>query len=87
MSKHISQREARRLRQRVNELEATLQRFYHQWGAEFVGGTHLHTIPRSDVPDLLFGAVHAARKLRHAVAVNAHSDGLKFYGLPLDVEQ
>ena len=82
----ISQREARRLRRRVLELETTLNRFYHQCGADFIGGTHLATVHPDAVPAKVFGMIEAARRLRHAVAVNAHNDGLKFYGLPLDVK-
>jgi hypothetical protein len=79
----VSQREAHRLRKRVAELERTLQRFYNAWGSDFIGGTHLGTVPPDAVGQRLFGALEAARKLKHAVCINAHNDGVKFYALPL----
>ena len=80
----ISQREARRLKKRVEQLERTLNGYYHAWGDSFVGGTHLGTVPpEAALGRQLFGALEAARKLRHAVVINAHPDGVKFYALPL----
>lgn len=80
---HISQREARRLQKRVEALEETLNEQRNAWGAGFIGGVHLGTTPLDVVGERLFGALEAARKLNHAVVVNAHSDGVKFYALPL----
>lgn len=80
---NISQREAKRLMKRVKDLELIINDQRHAWAAEFVSGTHLGTWPRASVGDELFGAIQAARKLRHAVVINAQSDGVKFYALPL----
>lgn len=77
----ISQREARRLRKRVAELENERDYQRRFWGAEFIGGTHLATV--TNIDSKTFGGIEAARKLKHAVVVNAHSDGVKFYALPL----
>lgn len=77
----ISQREARRLRKRLGELErAELQR-RNAWANGWPGGVHLGaTLPS----DELRGAIKTARKLRHAVVATVTDNGMvQFYALPL----
>lgn len=82
MSKGISQREARALRKRVEELtnERNMQR--RAWGRQYPGGVHLGTL---GIDDTWFrGRIEGARLLGHAVIVTEESDGkLKFFALPL----
>lgn len=79
----ISQREARRLRKRVAELERVIDNQRNAWAADYINGTHLVTVERGIIGFEAFGMLAAARKLKHAVVINAHSDGVKFYALPL----
>lgn len=77
----ISQREARKLRQRIEALEReiTLQR--RVWNQEYVHGVEIarHAFPHDFVPE----AVKVARKLGHAVVcVGDDTDTLRFIALP-----
>ena len=80
----ISQREERRLRKRVDELETVLYRQKCRWAADFPGGTHLGTISMPE-RGWLRGRIEAARMLNHAVVVTVpNSDNnVEFYALPL----
>lgn len=62
----ISQREARTLKKRVIELEATLQKQRGRWASEWPGGTHIDTI---NVQPVEWHIVSTARLLGHAVVV------------------
>lgn len=83
MTKHISQREARRLRRRVVELEEQEFRRRNAWAGEWFGGVEIARIQLlrdSAVPT----AIKTARKLTHAVIVIAEAnDELRFVALPL----
>lgn len=82
MSKPISQRQAREYRKRAKELEDQLDRQRRRWGAEFIGGTHLGTLPYER--DWFIGRIESARMLGHAIIVTEEGDGkLKFLALPL----
>ena len=77
----ISQREARRLKKRVTELEDVINRQRRKWSADYVGGVHLGELTRER--DWLTGRIEGARMLSHAVVVTEESDGkLNFYALP-----
>ena len=86
MSKPISQREARRLRKRVHDLELAEQERRYCWAQEWVGGTMLGCVQFADHLELL-GRIRAARMLNHAVVVTADaasdSCGIRFHALPL----
>lgn len=78
MARRISQREARRLRQRVEELE----RLEHQRRNAFVSdwpGVNIATLMCADVAS----KVHVARLLEHAVCVQERNNELRFYAVPL----
>lgn len=62
----ISQREARRLRARVGQLEDTMRRQTNAWVSQYPGVD----IGSIDVPNWLFYSIHTAKKLGHAVVVS-----------------
>lgn len=82
MSK-ISQREARRLRKRVDELEEIIQKQHRSWSSSYPGGTHIATQPYNAETDFLPAIVKVSRQLGHAVVVVNDGPKLMFYGLPL----
>lgn len=79
----ISQREARRLRKRVEELEIQEQTRLSRWSSEWMGGTvivYAKWKPQDSIPV----AVRTARALNHAVVATADNDGtVRFHALPL----
>lgn len=77
----ISQREARRLKKRVDELEGVLDKMNNSWVGEWPRGCHLDTIT---VKSEEFHIVRTARKLGHAVVlVPSEYPKLHVYGCPL----
>ena len=81
----ISQREAGRLKKRVERLEGIIKSQRNKWAADYPGGTHLGTITRDR--DWFSGRIESARLLGHAVVVIEQSDGvMRFYALPLPIE-
>jgi hypothetical protein len=82
---HISRREARRLKKRVEELEKILDEQKRSWAREWPGGVHLGTI---DCTHKDYDTkVLVARKLGHAVVLTHHNtDKLEMYALPLPVK-
>jgi len=80
----ISQREARRLRKRVDELEEVIRKQHMNWVRDWPGGVHIGTIDCTHKDyDTKVGV---ARKLGHAVVVTGHkSDALEMFALPLPV--
>jgi hypothetical protein len=79
----ISQREARRLQRRVEELEAQERRRRNAWLQDWPGGAHILTLNQPD--ELAGGGCLIARKLGHAVVVVPSDDlrELRLYALPL----
>lgn len=70
--KKISQREARRLRKRVQELEATRNRELDAWKREYPGGRHCATF--TTTPELQ-GRFWAFQSMQHVlVARYDHGD-------------
>lgn len=78
----ISQREARRLRKRVQELEELLTRERRTWGAEYPGGVNIASAAYGK-DTTVNAAVMTARKLGHAVVCVADDASVRFYALPL----
>jgi len=66
VAKKISQAEARALKRKVAELEQVLKTQRDAWLREWPNGIHLDSI---QVSDALYGKLHVARKLKHAVVV------------------
>lgn len=81
-NKWISQREARRLRNKVRELEhqqETQLRIYDRWCDEFPGGIHL--VQGVQLSPECKGRVDAARLLRHAVVMVNRNGGYDLYAV------
>lgn len=79
----ISQREARRLRKRVTELETHLDHQRRSWSQEYVGGVEI-TRTQWKAEDVVPTAIRTARKLDHAVVCVGDDGGLiRFIALPL----
>jgi hypothetical protein len=77
----ISQREAYRLKKRVEQLERARDLQRSAWAAEWVGGVHLKRLTVDAAP---YTAVLTARKLGHAVVVTCQNDNtLDLFALPL----
>lgn len=88
MAKRISQREARRLRKRVEELERQQNQQRSRWAQEFVGGTQIATDQHGNAQSPVPVAVRTARMLRHAVVVvGDETANLRFFALPLPEAQ
>lgn len=81
MSKPISQREARRLRKRVQELEGMIAQQQSGWARDFPGGTNFWTIQR--LSEASVAAIGTARRLGHAVVVVNVNDELRCFSLPV----
>lgn len=83
----ISQREAQRLRKRVEALEAQITGQRSRYVSAWPGGTHIGTIPLER--SFLSGRVEAARMLGHAVVITSpNNDGkLELYALPLPEQE
>lgn len=82
MTTKISQREARQLRKRVEELESSLRRQRYVWGGDFRGGVHLGDIT-FQVDACIVAQALAARKLGHAVVLTVRNlKEVSLYALP-----
>lgn len=77
MRRHISQREAHQLKNRVQKLENILKDQRNAWTRGWPGGADLGSIV---LPDRLAGSVEAARRLEHAVVVTLSGSQASFYG-------
>jgi len=80
----ISQREARRLRKRVEEFESQQDGQRRAWSADWPGGVEIarHTFDSSSAP--VPTAVRVARRLGHAVvAVGDEGGWIRFMALPV----
>ena len=75
----ISQREARRLRKRVAELERREEARNGQWSSEYPGGVNFWNL-KADPGT--WNAVKVAQLLKHAVVVKTSDDvTLRFYAI------
>lgn len=79
----ISQREARRLKKRVAELEKMDEGRRKSWQSDYPGGVFLTGIT---VQPSVHAMAHTARKLGHAVVVTTNGENVvQFYALKLSV--
>lgn len=80
----ISQREARRLRGRVQELETVLEQQRRVWARDWPGGIHVWT--EKDQNAETMATFRTARKLGHAVVAVADHDTavIRFYAVNPD---
>ena len=78
----ISQREARRLRKRVAELEDQDDSRRLRWAGDWPGGVEIARVQFSEMGAPM--AIRTARKLKHAVvAIENGSCEVRFLALPL----
>lgn len=82
--KKISQREARRMKRRIAELERTLDDQRKAWMSDWPGGIYIDScrLPSDTAPQ----SVRIARMLGHAVVAIDAGDELRFHALPLAKE-
>jgi hypothetical protein len=73
--KKISQREARKLRKRVAELEKRNEQNANAWAREYIGGVH---VANATVSDVSHAICRTARKLGHALVAVPGSDNGKY---------
>lgn len=73
--KTISQREARRLQQRVAKLENQLDMQRANWSNDWPGGINIDTMT---VKEAEFSIADTARKLGHAVVVIPRANGSNY---------
>ena len=76
----ISQREARRLRARVKELEEVRAAERRAYSRNYPGGTHLGSLTLD--ADWFRGRLEAAQLLKHPLVVVIEGTQCKFYALP-----
>jgi hypothetical protein len=75
----ISQREARRLKRRVKELEESRRAVMRSWASDFPSGVHICSMTAGR-DGLVHTAIRTAQRLGHAVIVTTDGDGkLYFY--------
>lgn len=79
----ISQREARRLRKRVNELEVLENSRRWTWVSEWPCGTFIASINVMGIDNHAPEIIATARKLKHAVVASVENREVRFYALPL----
>ena len=75
----ISQREARRLKKRVQELETVHTQQRRRWGSENPGGVELGHVVLSR--DWFMGRIEAARMLGHAIVITEAENKIHFYAV------
>lgn len=80
MIRKISQREARRLYKRVQELEQSNAARLRAWSSEYPGGVNIASCVWSKT-DVVPVAIHTARLLGYAVVVTEHDGRVLFYGV------
>lgn len=77
----ISQREARRLRKRVQELEDREEARLRSWSKDYPGGTHIATVAL-DPNGAILAAIETALTLRHGVVAATDNGNVYFYAIP-----
>jgi hypothetical protein len=83
MAKRISQREAHRLRKRLEELDSLENRRANAWASEWPMGANIGRVKVS-ADSYIAGAIRTSRLLRHAVVVTCDESGtINFHALPL----
>lgn len=84
--KKISQREAQRLKKRVQHLEGILKRQHNHWSSEWPGGVEIARF--QDTGNLVRVEIRTARLLHHAVVATVSDGGVvRLFGVPLFLEK
>ena len=84
--KKISQREARRLKRRVDELEKVIKAQRNSWVSDWPGGVHIATVHLGFDAMRESAKIATARKLGHAVVATETGEKIEFRALPLPVQ-
>lgn len=80
----ISQREARRLRKRVEQFERMERDRGNAWCRDWPMGTNIGRV-QLEPNSYLVGAIRTSRLLKHAVVVSCDEAGLvNFHSMPLE---
>jgi len=79
----ISQREARALRRRVEELEQQEEIRRNAWARDYPGGVNIAQASYAASTDFLPAVIHNSRQLGHAVVCVADENKVRYYALPL----
>jgi len=82
-AKKISQREARRLRKRVKELEGRERDRLNAWGSEYTRGSML--VATFDLADWLKGRLWMAKQLNCVLVGKYVDEELKLFVVPREV--
>lgn len=80
--KSISQREARALKRRVEQLESMEERRRRRFVLDYPGGVNIAQHVYNDSRDFLPAVIDNSRKLGHAVVVTADGATLRYYAIP-----
>lgn len=80
---NISQREARRLKRRVEQLESLLRRQRNCWSLQYPGGAHIGSI--TNLPNVA-DWVRVSRLLGHAVVAINNGTDINLFALPHPAE-
>lgn len=78
-TKPISQREAHRLKKRVEQLQEEKRIALNQWRSEYPGGIHIRNFNCSDVT---VAALDTAQKLGCALVGKLRNQNLYIYAIP-----
>jgi hypothetical protein len=78
MANHISQREARRLRQELNDLKRANEARFASWSRAYPGGTHIDTIILNDVEAAI---VKTATALGHVIIAKGDGKSLNLFAV------
>lgn len=81
-TKRISQREARRLRKRVEELERRERDRLSNWAHDYPSGVNIATFDVTEAK-VQRGAMDAAHRLGHALVAKLDGDRMLVYGVRL----
>jgi hypothetical protein len=76
----ISQREARQLRLRAQELEEQISKAHRHWLFDYPGGTHIGTLEMTNFLQTL-GRVEGARICGHAIVCTTRGTSLLLYAV------
>ena len=77
--RHISQREAHRLRKRVEQLERLEESRQRRWSSEYAGGLNIATEPNCH--EGVLAAINTARLLGHYVVCTTRGNEILFHAV------
>ena len=78
----ISQTEARRLKRRVEQLEAADRARRQTWSRDYPGGVNIASTTYPSSQEFVPAVIATSRKLGHAVVATVDGNRVAFYALP-----